>query len=112
MPTYQISFNQQLNPSVQTSDMAWVSNQQVGGIISEPVLLGEIVDVQSNILTIQDASGIDPNSLTGMFLLFSKPIQINESGLKGYYADVTFKNPSKKRAELFAISSEVVVSSK
>ena len=43
---------------------------------------------------------------------FSKPIHINESGLKGYYADVTFRNPSKERAELFAISSEAVISSK
>ena len=112
MPTYQISFNQQLNPSVQTSDMAWVSNQQAGGIISEPVLLGEIVDIQSNILIVQDTSGIDPNLLTGMFLLFSKPIQINESGLKGYYADVKFTNDSNNYAELFAISSEVTPSSK
>tara|TARA_Y100001963_G_C6756956_1_gene437412 strand:+ start:1307 stop:1645 length:339 start_codon:yes stop_codon:yes gene_type:complete len=112
MPTYQISFNQQLNPSVQTSDMAWAAHQAVGGVITTPFLLGEIVDVQSNVLVVQDTSGVSPNTLIGMFLLFSKPIQVNESGLKGYYADVTFKNPSKERAELFAVSSEAVISSK
>ena len=48
----------------------------------------------------------------GMFLFFSKRIEANESGLKGYYADVTFENSSHTYAELFAISSEVVPSSK
>ena len=45
-------------------------------------------------------------------ILFSKSIKVNESGIKGYYADVTLENHSKKRVELFAISSEVVPSSK
>ena len=110
MPTLEISFEQQLNTSIQVNDMAWISNIQANGILDEPTLLGEIVNVQVNILTIQTATAM--GNLQGMFLLFSKPIHINESGLKGYYADVTFKNPSKKRAELFAISSEVVPSSK
>jgi hypothetical protein len=109
MPTLQISFEQQINPSVQVNDMAWISMVQTGGILYEPTLLGEIVDIQGNSLIIQ-TQGV--NVTEGMFLLFSKPIHINESGLKGYYADVTFKNPSKERAELFAISSEAVISSK
>ena len=46
------------------------------------------------------------------FILFSKPIQINESSVKGYYADVTLENHSRKRAELFAVSSEIAPSSK
>ena len=81
----EISFNQQaLNQSIQVGDNVWVLN------------------IDSN------GGNIDVD----MFLLFSKPIQVNESGLKGYYADVTFTNTSKEYAELFAISSEVVVSSK
>ena len=47
-----------------------------------------------------------------MFILFSKPIQVEESGLKGYYANVTFENNSKTPVELFAISSEASISSK
>ena len=46
------------------------------------------------------------------YFLFSKPIKVNESSVKGYYADVTLQNHSKKRAELFALSSEIVPSSK
>ena len=38
--------------------------------------------------------------------------ELNESSVKGYYADVTLENHSNKRAELFAISSDVVPSSK
>ena len=109
MPTLEISFEQQLNTSIQVNDMAWASNIQGSGILDEPALLGEIVNIQGNVLTIQsNGTVVSP----GMFLLFSKPIHINESGLKGYYADVTFLNQSKKRAELFAVSSEAVISSK
>ena len=47
-----------------------------------------------------------------MFVLFSKKIEANQSGLKGYYADVTFENYSNTAVELFAISSDVTASSK
>ena len=110
MPTLQISFDQQLNSSVQVNDIAWVSNVQPHGVLDKPTLLGEIVNIQGGSLIVQ---AVVPLGIIGnKFLLFSKPIHINESGLKGYYADVTFKNASTTRAELFAISSEAVVSSK
>ena len=110
MPTLRISFDHPLNTSVQTSDMAWISNVQVSGVLDEPTLLGEIVNVQATTLTVQVEGTV--TVVPNMFLLFSKPIHINESGLKGYYADVTFRNSSAARAELFAISSEAVISSK
>ena len=46
------------------------------------------------------------------FILFAKRIEANESSLKGYYADVTFQNYSNKYVELFAISSDIALSSK
>ena len=111
MPILQISFEHELNTSLQIGDIAWIcgvapNNNIQSGQLNE---LGVIEDIQDNILT------INANATTvtaGMFFLFSKPIQANESGLKGYYADVTFKNSSKTYAELFAISSEIVPSSK
>ena len=101
----EISFNQQaLNQSIQVGDNVWVLNIDSNGLQNgEPELVGEIIDIN-----VGPGGNIDVD----MFLLFSKPIQVNESGLKGYYADVTFTNTSKEYAELFAISSEVVVSSK
>ena len=46
------------------------------------------------------------------YFLFAKSIAANESSLKGYYAGVKFTNNSSERVELFAVSSEVVLSSK
>ena len=113
MPTLQISFNVKLNPSVQVNDTAWICQEMPGNTLSEPTKLGEIVGVQGNVLTVQIVAIYpNPGFIEGWFLLFSKPIHINESGLKGYYADVTFRNSSTSHAELFAISSEAVVSSK
>ena len=51
-------------------------------------------------------------NIIGKFILFSKPITVEESGLKGYYANVTLENNSKTPIELFAVSSEAIVSSK
>ena len=55
---------------------------------------------------------VPPVITSGQYILFSKPIEVNESSLKGYYADVTLENSSSTRTELFTISSEVVPSSK
>ena len=112
MPLLQISFSHKLNSSLQISDIAWVCSVDPSNNIQSGQLdkLGPIKDIQGSILTVDAFAGV--TCVPGMFFLFSKPIQVNESGLKGYYADVTFKNSSKTYAELFAISSEIVPSSK
>jgi hypothetical protein len=48
----------------------------------------------------------------GDFIFFAKDKQVNISGLLGYYASVNFVNNSTKKAELFAIGSEISESSK
>ena len=112
MPLLQISFSHKLNASLQIGDIAWICNVDPSNNIQSGQLdeLGIINDIQGTILTVDANDGVA--CIPGMFFLFSKPIQVNESGLKGYYADVTFKNSSKTYAELFAISSEIVPSSK
>jgi len=45
------------------------------------------------------------------FIMFSKHDQIDGDVL-GYYAEAKFINDSKQKAELFAVSSEVVINSK
>jgi len=45
-------------------------------------------------------------------LLFSKDAEVNTSGLTGYHATVKMKNSSTADSELFAVSSEIVQSSK
>jgi len=107
-----INFNNAINHSAQVGDMIYVSNVLAGGITSEPQQAGEILEVQGSYIIIDKDVSVIPIIESGMFILFSKPIEINDSSLKGYYADITFENDSKKAVELFAISSEVNDSSK
>ena len=44
------------------------------------------------------------------FIMFSKFSQ-GDSGLLGYYAEAKFVNDSREKAELFAVSSEIIINS-
>ena len=45
------------------------------------------------------------------YIFFGKDNSKNLSGLLGYFAEVNLKNESKDHAELFAINSEIFISS-
>lgn len=116
----EITFNKKKNASLQIGDSLYYATI-INGVTTKPVLWGLIVGifnetVNSFTIQAQTSADITLNYTTivsdSTYFLFSKPIKINESGLKGYYADVTLRNHSKKRAELFAIGSEIVASSK
>ncbi len=111
MPQKQIYFDEKINYSLQLGDTVYYAQTDSYGVLSEPQLAGKLVGLPNNgaiIIDVNTGTTIPSNS----FILFSKPIQINESSVKGYYADVTLENHSNKRAELFALSSDVVPSSK
>ena len=105
-----------VNSSVQIGDTAYVSILDTSGIISDPIEAGEIIEINNSGLKVLGSPGIitDPSVTSNptQFFSFAKDIRVNESSLKGYYADVTFKNTSNSYAELFAISSDIVPSSK
>tara|TARA_R100001443_G_scaffold73520_2_gene81438 strand:- start:381 stop:764 length:384 start_codon:yes stop_codon:yes gene_type:complete len=99
-----------LDSSVQVNDIVYYSTS-ANSVLSDVVKIGNILSFTSSgyiIVNADDTVTVPENA----FILFSKPIKINESSVKGYYADVTLENHSNKKAELFAISSEVVPSSK
>ncbi len=48
--------------------------------------------------------------VTNDFIMFSKFNQ-GDSGLLGYYAEAKFKNDSREKAELYAVSSEIIINS-
>ena len=99
-----------INSPVQVGDLVHYAIDS-GGVLSATTQVGVITGfTQSGYINVSADDGI--TIPTNAFILFSKPIQINESSVKGYYADVTLKNSSTKRAELFALSSDVVPSSK
>jgi hypothetical protein len=116
----QLSING-VNFSMQAGDFIYfISGFSLGGFDyqdeSNIRFLGEIsvISVIGNISIITvlyDSTQVSlPN--VGDFIFFAKDKQVNTSSLLGYYASVNFVNNSTKKAELFAIGSEVVQSSK
>lgn len=105
-----LTFPNPLNVSIQVGDTTYYSNDVNGADIQ---VMGLIIAINrtSNSVTTE----IDPNttrpSLTS-FILFSKTASVNTNGLKGYYAEVQFKNNSTNYAELFSVGTDIVVSSK
>ena len=71
---------------------------------------GVVINLTSNTITV-DATGGNPPSIND-YILFSKNQAINTSSLLGYYADVKLENNSKKKVEIFSLSSEITESSK
>ena len=125
MPTTmtKIEFSAPVNRSLQVEDHAYVSSVKTvenltfsyttNTTLSDPVHAGRIAIVGNDYIVIEKAPPDNDIWVSqGDFILFSKDNRVNESSLKGYYADVTLKNSSNKKAELFAVSSEVVPSSK
>ena len=107
-----ISFNYPINSSLQIGDMIYVSSV-TDGITSEPVYVEKVKEIGYDYVVVnKDTVALGPVIANGQYILFAKDIRINESSLKGYYANVTFENSSNTKTELFAISSEVALSSK
>jgi len=83
------------------------SNGNIVGILRRITVTGTTV-----ILDIDETAF--PNTvvpISGDFIMFSKYSQ-TDGDVNGYYAKATFVNSSKEKAELFAVSSEIVINSK
>jgi len=104
-----IQFNQPINVNIENNDKVYfaTSNQDVLG---DPQYAGEVTNVYSEKIEVNVDDSIEIP--TDAFIFFSKNITVNESSLKGYYADLTLENSSNKKAELFAVTSNITVSSK
>lgn len=112
------------NDSLQIGDLAYfVTPSQSGGFNTSidpttgedtiPKLLGPVMTITEDSIIVDEtgnpaAASLSPND----FIMFAKDSIVNLSGLVGYYAEVTIKNNSKTNAEMFAIGSEISVSSK
>ncbi len=112
MAQTKINFSSIINSSLQIGDTAYVSDVLSNGVTTDPISAGVIVGVTPSYIVIDKDVATYPVITPGMFVLFSKKTEVNDSSLKGYFADVTFKNYSSEYAELYSISSEVTTSSK
>ena len=108
-----ITFNNTVNESVQVGDVAYyVMPSQSGGFdqsTATPTEIGIITVVKSTYIKIDDVIATPPDD---SFIMFRKNNIVNDTSVLGEYAEVTLKNSSSSKAELFSISSEVTESSR
>lgn len=62
-------------------------------------------------IEVDNATGAIPPAADS-YIFFSKNQDVNVSSVKGYYNAIKFKNNSKTKAELFAVSCSITASSK
>tara|TARA_R110000803_G_scaffold86007_3_gene152407 strand:+ start:39 stop:371 length:333 start_codon:yes stop_codon:yes gene_type:complete len=110
MDSITLTFPQRLNASIQVGDTTYYSNDINGVDIQVMGVITAIDRVLNTVTTEIDPSAARP-TLTS-FILFSKTASVNTNGLKGYYAEMQFKNDSVDYAELFSVGSDILVSSK
>ncbi len=108
-----ITFNNTVNESVQVGDVAYyVEPSQSGGFdqsTAAPTEIGIITTVESNHIKIDNPVNTPPDD---SFIMFRKNNIVNDTSVLGEYVEVTLKNSSSSKAELFSIGSEVALSSK
>ena len=116
-----ITFDEDINSSLSLNDtIHYVTAANIGdGDVIDSTNLVEynlpIVSISKNTITVgHDDTQTTPDPIfeQGDFVLFKKDSLINKSGVIGYYAEATFKNSAKNKAELFSASSEINESSK
>ena len=118
-----ITFGEDINTSLSLNDtIHYVAKDNIGdGDVIDSASLIEyappIVSISKNTITVEhdDSASNDPPAPIfeeGDFILFKKNSNVNKSGVIGYYAEATFKNSAKDKAELFSASSEINESSK
>jgi len=125
-----LNFNFSLNISLTPGDQVWYTDPTPSGGYSTssiaptstniPQLLGVVVSV-SGVNSMQNNEVVVTNSvllvapvltMNQTYFMFRKNRKVHLASLTGYYAQARLINNSKEKAELFAVSSEVVQSSK
>tara|TARA_R100001463_G_scaffold105017_1_gene159545 strand:- start:207 stop:599 length:393 start_codon:yes stop_codon:yes gene_type:complete len=130
MATIGIQFDHALNVSVQPTDILYIAlcnfltNKQAGknhisNYDTKPEAFGRITIVDHNARIIYVETGpefpLSPHNqqiTSGHYLFFSKDRRVNMSGILGYFAEVEYRNYTKKQAEIFATATNFAESSK
>ena len=102
-----IFINGEINVSLQPSDVIYSNNPNnilrvIGTVLA-------VSHADNSIRLVGTIPGAAP--VPGDFMLFAKDSQVNTSGLLGYYAEVKLINSSIFKEELFAVNSEIFISS-
>ena len=106
MANLTINFNQKLNTSLQTGDIVYYQKN------SKLVELGECTAISSDKYNFTvDVSSTTPRPSIGDYFMFAKNNVINSNGVLGYNANVSLVNNSTDFVELYAVNSEIQISS-
>jgi len=88
-----------------------VTGKQVGGVVK----LGECIAVVTGATTYTidvQTTGTEILPVSGDYVFFGKNTEVETSGISGYYSEIEMVNDSAKQSELFAVSSQITLSSK
>ena len=105
---FELSFNGQINVSLQPGDEVYYKDASTGLII----LMGNCIaaNAPNGPVVVQNQTGAALPAV-GDFVFFAKDSEKNTSGIIGYYAQVLMTLSSSEPKELFAVNSEVFISS-
>ncbi|MDG1858823.1 MAG: hypothetical protein P8I94_06965 [Emcibacteraceae bacterium] len=114
MATITLNFNNPINVSVQANsesplypgaDIVYFQNQN-----EEVYKIGPCIAVtETSITCYTEDSALRPSASD--FIFFAKSPEVNTSGVAGYYAEVDMEITSTSKKELFAVNSNVFISS-
>ena len=107
-----LNFANMVNASLSLGDVVSYG-VPVNGNINETTAFGTVVSIFNDRMSVR-VSRLEnaPVPPANAFILFEKDRTIEASGIIGYEATITMKNTSTRKAELFAVSTEVFESSK
>ena len=105
---YDLSFTSTINTSLQVGDAIYFVDASAGNALK---LLGDVLSITG--LTVRaEWDGTAANEPEdGDFILFAKDGNVNTSGLIGYYAEAELTSAGGTKKELFAVNSEIFISS-
>jgi hypothetical protein len=107
MANITLTFGNPLPVTVQTGDIAWYLDISA----ASEVEMGPITSISGTTIIINAAAGVAPPS-TGDFVFYVKDPVGHVGSLKGYYAEIQFRNNTINYAELFSVGTEIFESSK
>ena len=105
MARLRLSISGDINTSLQVGDKLYIGYESYN-----PVLIGTVNEVSDGYIYVQEPFGTPP--IIGDYILFAKDNTKNLSGVLGYYAAVNINTDSDVQKELYAVSSEIKISSK
>ena len=103
-----IIVNGEINVSLQSGDIVLTNDASNVLKVVGTVLL---VNRTTNTITLTAPSPVVLPTAPAAFILFAKNTEANTSGLLGYYGEVVLTTTSSSKEELFAVNSEIFISS-